>query len=84
MQLSTPYGHSSLQTIISLPDRGEVIMAPKGVGILETRRLSWFGPEGKLLGAIVSADPIRRIYQPGEGLAIETRTRRAIVAGVPS
>jgi hypothetical protein len=74
----------SLQTIIDLLDSGQVVIAPNGFGVLETRRLRWFGPDGRLLGTFVSSDPIRRIYQPGTGIALETRTRRAIVAGPPS
>ncbi len=74
----------SLQTIIDLLDGGQVVIAPNGFGLLETRRLRWFGPNGRLLGTILSADPIRRIYQPGQGIAVESRTRRAIVAGPPS
>jgi hypothetical protein len=74
----------SLQTIIDLLDSGQVVIAPNGFGVLETRRLRWFGPDGRLLGTFVSSDPIRRIYQPGTGIALETRTRRAIIAGPPS
>jgi hypothetical protein len=61
-----------------------VVPAPKGFGVLETRRLRWFAPDGSLLGTIMSADPIRRFYHTAEGLVVETRTRRAIIAGAPS
>jgi hypothetical protein len=74
----------SLQTIVDLLDGGQVVMAAKGFGVLETRRLRWFAPDGSLLGTIMSADPIRRFYQSGEGLVVETRVRRATIAGVPS
>ena len=74
----------ALEKIIDLLDGGQVVIAPNGFGVLETRRLRWFGPDGRLLGTFVSSDPIRRIYQPGTGIALETRTRRAIVAGPPS
>jgi hypothetical protein len=76
--------HGSLQTIIDRLEGGQVVIARNGFGVLQTRRLRWFGSDGKFLGAIISADPIRRIYQPGQGLAVETRTRRAVVAGPPS
>jgi hypothetical protein len=76
--------HGSLKTIIELHAGGEVMMVPNGFGVLEIRQLRCFRPDGKLLGTVVSADPIRRIYQPGEGLAVETRTRRVTIAGVPS
>jgi len=74
----------SLETILDSLDGGELVMAPNGFGLLEPRRLRWFGLAGDLLGTVDSADPIRRIYQTGEGLAVETRTRRATVAGPPS
>jgi hypothetical protein len=71
-------------TIIDLSDGGEVVPAPKGFGVLETRRLRWFAPDGSLLGTITSADPIRRFYHTAGGLVVETRTRRATIAGAPS
>src|SRR5271163_3124727 len=58
----------SLQTIIDLHRDSQVLIAPNGFGLLETRRLRWFSSDGRLLGTIVSSDPIRRIYQPGTGL----------------
>ena len=74
----------SLQTIIDLHRDSQVLIAPNGFGLLETKRLRWFSSDGRLLGTIVSSDPIRRIYQPGTGLTVETRTRRAFITGAPS
>jgi hypothetical protein len=73
----------SLENMIDLLDGGELVMAPNGFGVLETKRLRWFGQDGNLLGTILSADPIRRIYQSGEGLVIESRRRRATIGGPP-
>jgi len=74
----------SLQAVVDSLDGGEVVMGSNGFGVLESRRLRWFARDGRLLGAIMSADPIRRIYQPGEGVAVETRTHRATIVGAPS
>jgi len=73
--------HGKLEMIIDLLDGGRLVMASNGFGVLETKRLRWFAPNGDSLGAIVSRDPIRRIYQSGEGLMVETRLRRATFEG---
>jgi len=76
--------HGTLETTIDLLDGGRLVIAGNGFGVLETKRLRWFDRDGKLLGTVVSADPIRRIYQSGEGLVVESRLRRATISGVPS
>jgi len=76
--------HGKLEMIIDLLDAGRLVMAGNGFGVLETKRLRWFAPNGDSLGAVVSKDPIRRIYQSGEGLIVESRLRRATIGGVPS
>lgn len=73
----------SHEKTIDLLDGGEVVMAQTGFGVLETKRLRWFGPEGDLLGTVLSADPIRRIYYYGEALVVESRRRRATISGAP-
>jgi hypothetical protein len=73
----------SLETMIDLRYGGELVMAHNGFGVLETKRLRWFSQEGNLLGTILSADPIRRIYQSGEGLIVESRVRRATIERLP-
>ena len=75
--------HGSLEAIVDLLDGGRLVMAGNGFGMLETKRLRWFAHDGKLLGTVMSADPIRRIYQSGEGLIVESRLRRATIGGVP-
>ena len=76
--------HGSLETMIDLVNGGELVMASNGFGVLETKRLRWFGQDGNLLGTILSADPIRRIYQSSEGLVVESRLRRGTIGGPPS
>jgi DnaJ domain len=71
----------ALERIIDLHDGGELVMAQTGFGLLESKRLRWFGPEGDLLGTVLSADPIRRIYHSGERLVVESRRRRATIGG---
>lgn len=75
--------HGSLENTIDLRDGGDVVMASNGFGVLETKRLRWFAKDGTLLGTILSADPIRRIYQSSERLVVESRLRRATIGGPP-
>jgi hypothetical protein len=76
--------HGSLETIIDLLDGGQLVMASNGFGVLEAKHLRCFAQDGKLLGTVVSADPIRRIYQSHEGLVVESRLRRATIDVVPT
>jgi hypothetical protein len=69
--------------MIDLLDGGEPVMAQTGFGVLESKRLRWYGPEGEPLGTVLSADPIRRIYHTGERLVMESRRRRAAISGPP-
>jgi DnaJ domain len=73
----------SHENTIDLLDGGELVMAQTGFGVLETKRLRWFGPAGNLLGTVLSADPIRRIYHCGETLVVESRRRRTTISGAP-
>jgi hypothetical protein len=73
----------SFEKIIDLHDGGELVMAQNGFGLLESKRLRWFGPAGELLTTVLSADPIRRIYQSGDRLVVESRRRRALIKNVP-
>jgi hypothetical protein len=73
----------ALANMLDLLDGGELLMAPNGFGVLETQRLRWFGQDGNVLGTILSADPIRRIYWSEQGLVVESRRRRATIGGPP-
>jgi hypothetical protein len=75
--------NGSLSNMIDMLDGGELVMAHSGFGVLETKRLRWFSQEGNLLGTILSADPVRRIYDSAEGLVVESRMRRATIGGLP-
>jgi hypothetical protein len=73
----------SFERMIDLFDGDELVMAQNGFGLLETKRLRWFNPAGELLGTVLSADPIRRIYQSGDPLVVESRRRRALIKAAP-
>ena len=75
--------HGSLENMIDVLDGGELVMAHNGFGLLEAKRLRCFSREGTLLGTVLSADPIRRIYPSGEGLVVESRLRRATISRPP-
>ena len=54
-----------------------------GFFLHQTKRIRVFRKDGGFLGSILSKDPIRRLYQAGTDTVIETRTRRAVVSGIP-
>jgi hypothetical protein len=71
----------ALHALVDTFDGGDLIMAQTGFGLLEKKRLRWFSEDGRYLGSVVSNEPIRRVYSTGEGMAVETRQRRAVVQG---
>lgn len=74
----------TLHALVDTEGRGSLVMTETGFGLLEAKRLRWFSPEGRPLGTVLSKDPIRRIYGTGEGMIVESRTKRATISGVAS
>ena len=74
----------ALHALVDTFDGGDLIIAQTGFGLLEKKRLRWFSEDGRYLGSVVSKQPIRSVYSTGDGIAVETRQRRAIVQGVPA
>ena len=74
----------ALHALIDTFDGGDVVVAQTAFGLLEKKRLRWFREDGRYLGTVLSRDPIRRVYATDEGMAVETRQRRALIRGVPT
>jgi hypothetical protein len=72
----------SLVALIDTFESGDLIVAQTGFGLLEKKRFQWFHEDGSSLGAIVTKNPIRRVYYTPQGMVVETRQRRAIIGGV--
>jgi DnaJ domain len=73
-----------LQAFLDVFDQGRLVVAHKGFGLLQSKSLRWFTPDGLELGAIQTKDPIRRAFYGGEGLVVETRSHRAVIDGAPA
>jgi len=73
---------NSLVALIDTLGGGDLLVAQTGFGLLEKKRFQWFREDGSCLGAIVTKNPIRRIYYTPQGMVVETRQRRAIIGGV--
>ena len=74
----------ALHALVDTSDGGDLIVAQTAFGLLEKKRLRWFREDGRHLGTVLTKDPIRRVYATDEGMAVETRQRRALVEGVPA
>ncbi len=74
----------ALHALVDTLDGGDMVVAQTGFGLLEKKRIRWFLEDGRYLGAVLSRDPIRRVYATDEGMVVETRQRRALVEGVPT
>lgn len=75
--------NDALHAIVDTLDRGELLVAQTGFGLLEPKRLSWFHQDGNYQGSVVTKHPIRRVYSTRDRMIVETRQQRAVVQGPP-
>ena len=73
---------NALHAIVDTFEGGDLAVAPTGFALIEPKRLRWFEPGGRYVGAVVSSDPIRVAHFNRGELILETRRRRAVVQGV--
>ena len=73
-----------LVALMDTYEAGDLIVAQTGFGLLEKKRIRWFREDGQYLGAVVSKDPIRRVYSVDDRMIVETRQRRTVIKGVPT
>lgn len=74
----------ALHALVDTFDRGDLVVAETGFGLLEKNRLRWFLEDGTYVGSILSRDPIRPVYSVSNSIVLETRQKRAVVQGVPA
>jgi hypothetical protein len=73
----------TLHAVVDTHEAGDLIVAETGFGLLEPKRFRWFEENGQYVGAIVTKNPIRRVYWAGNGLTVESRQRLARVSQAP-
>ena len=71
----------ALHAIVDTFEGGDLAVTPTGFALIEPKRLRWFEPGGRYVGAVVSNDPIRVAHFNQGELILETRRRRAVVKG---
>lgn len=72
-----------LVRLLDVFEEGELVLGQTGFGLLEKKRFRWFTEEGDLVGSVLTNNPIRRVHSTPTGLVVETRQRRAEIAGAP-
>lgn len=73
----------TLLVVLDLGNEEDFYCARNGFFLHDPKRVRAFRKDGGFLGSVLSKDPIRRLYQAGTDTVIETRTRRAVVSGIP-
>ena len=73
----------ALLAVLDLARHEEFYCTRNGFFLHHAKRVRCFRKDGRFLGSVLSKDPIRRLYQAGADTVIETRTRRAVVSGIP-
>ena len=73
----------ALRVVLDLARHEDLYCTRRGFFLHQAKRIRAFRKDGGFLGSLLSKDPIRRLYQAGADTVIETRTRRAVISGIP-
>lgn len=73
-----------LDALVDVYGAGDVVVADRGIALLEPKALTWFTPDGARVGRVTTADPLRRAFRTPQGLVVETRQHRAVIDGAPA
>lgn len=75
--------NNALYALVDTYEKGILVAAQTGFGLLQNKRFRWYREDGHYLGSILTKAPIRRVYSNGDTMIVETRQRRATIRGVP-
>jgi hypothetical protein len=64
--------------------QADIVVTDTGFALIEAKSLTWFSSSGERIGVVRTKDPLRRVFSSVNGLVVETRQHRALIAGVPS
>lgn len=64
--------------------QADIVVTDNGFALIEEKSLTWFSSSGERIGMVRTRDPLRRAFSSTDGLIIETRQHRALIAGAPS
>ena len=73
----------ALRVVLDSTRHEDLYCTRRGFFLHQAKRIRAFRKDGGFLGSLLSKDPIRRLYQAGADTVIETRTRRAVISGIP-
>ena len=76
--------NNALCALVDTYEKGTLVVAQTGFGLLQKKRFRWYREDGRYLGSVLTKAPIRRVYSNSSTMTVETRQRRATVQGVPN
>ena len=71
-----------LAALLDVFDQGRLIVTPAGFGLLTSKTLQWFTPDGTKIGELTARDPIRVLYATEDGAIVQTRQHEVRVRGL--
>ena len=71
-----------LAAFLDVFQQGRLIVSQSGFGLLSSKFLQWFTPNGTKMGELVTRDPIRAIYAVEGGVIVQTRQHQVEVRGL--
>ena len=76
--------NNALCALVDTYEKGTLVVAQTGFGLLQNKRFRWYHEDGRYLGSVLTKAPIRRVHSKGDTMTVETRQRRATIQGVPT
>ncbi len=76
--------NNALCALVDTYEKGTLVVAQTGFGLLQNKRFRWYRQDGRYLGSVLTKAPIRRVYSNNYTMTVETRQRRAVIQGVPT
>ncbi len=76
--------NNALCALVDTYEKGTLVAAQTGFGLLQNKRFRWYREDGRYLGTVLTKAPIRHVHSNGDTMTVETRQRRATIRGVPA
>lgn len=71
-----------LVAFIDVFQQGRLFATNRGFGLLTSKRLQWFRPDGTKVGEVHSRDPLRAVHATDDGAIVKTTRHAVVVRGL--
>lgn len=73
---------SKLAGFLDVFQQGRLMVGQSGFGLITSKKLQWFTPDGVKVGEVATRDPIRELYATDGATIVKTRQHQVVVRGL--